>query len=169
VQAIYCCGKGGNMGGDYMMAKGIELLKQQGFDGDKLNILMVGDRFDTDIAAGISAGIRTCLVASGCHQLTDQEAFPNFKPDFYASSVSDLVDSPSEAAAVAPGLEQGGAELEQEQADAELVVQSRAGAELEQEQEDAATRLTARASAASEADAAAPEGGGSAKGGGGAE
>jgi hypothetical protein len=159
VQAIYCCGKGGNMGGDYMMAKGIELLKQQGFDGDKLNILMVGDRFDTDIAAGISAGIRTCLVASGCHQLTDQEAFPNFKPDFYASSVSDLVDSPSEAAAVAPGLEQGGAELEQKQA----------GTALKQERAGAATRLTARASAASEADAAAPEGGGSAKGGGGAE
>ena len=85
-----------------MMAAGIELLKQQGFDGDNLHILMVGDRFDTDIAAGIMAGVRTCLVTSGCHQLDEKLAYPEFLPDFYADSVADLVDLPSEAAAVAP-------------------------------------------------------------------
>lgn len=89
--------------GDYMVAEAIKQLKDQGFDGDNRNILMVGDRFDTDIACGISGGIRTCLVESGCHKLRrDQKTYPDLRPDFYAASVSDLVDSPSEAAAVAP-------------------------------------------------------------------
>ena len=122
VQAIFCCGKGGNKGGKYMMAAGIKLLKQQGFDGDNLHVLMVGDRFDTDIAAGNMAGVRTCLVTSGCHQLHDQVAYPEFRPDFYAGSVANLVDLPSEAAAGAPqaaalevdaALEQADAALEQ--------------------------------------------------------
>ena len=172
VQAIFCCGKGGNKGGKYMMAAGIKLLKQQGFDGDNLHILMVGDRFDTDIAAGIMAGVRTCLVTSGCHQLDDQVAYPEFRPDFHAKSVADLVDLPSEAAAGAPEA----AAVEQQ-----VVALKRIDAEMEQADaalERGGAAPTAQlireplpsAGAAREADAAAPEGGGGAEwGGGGAE
>ena len=72
-QAIFCCGKGGNMGGQYMMEAAIELLRQQGHSGERHRIVMVGDRFDTDIRAGLSVGIRTCLVASGCHNIECQQ------------------------------------------------------------------------------------------------
>ena len=34
--------------------------------------MMVGDRFDTDVRGGVSVGILTCLVESGCHHYKDQ-------------------------------------------------------------------------------------------------
>ena len=61
------------MGGQYMMEAAIELLRQQGHSGERHRIVMVGDRFDTDIRAGLSVGIRTCLVASGCHNIECQQ------------------------------------------------------------------------------------------------
>ena len=47
--------------------------------------LMVGDRCNTDCAFGISVGMRTCLVLSGCHTLDDaREAPPEARPEFVA-------------------------------------------------------------------------------------
>jgi len=38
--------------------------------------MMVGDRFDTDVRGGVSVGILTCLVESGCHQYKLQPFYP---------------------------------------------------------------------------------------------
>ena len=62
---------------------------------------MVGDRMDTDVVAGIEAGLRTFLVLSGSTRLADVEAFP-FRPTEILDSVQDLVErvpqpSPSRA------------------------------------------------------------------------
>ena len=86
-----CCGKGGVVGKQYMMEHAIEMLKLQGHSGDRSTIMMIGDRFDTDIRAGASVGIRTCLVESGCHSLKLQPDFPRDRADFYAANVGHLV------------------------------------------------------------------------------
>eukprot|EP00966_Prymnesium_polylepis_P068822 1598494-Prymnesium_polylepis.1 len=41
-----------------MLQRGVELLVAQGHSGDKASILMVGDRYDTDIRGGLAAGAR---------------------------------------------------------------------------------------------------------------
>jgi len=86
-----CLGKGGNLGMQYMMEKGIELLKSQGHDGEREKIMMVGDRFSTDIRGGVHVGIKTCLVLSGCDQIPDQADYPFALASFYAKTVGDLV------------------------------------------------------------------------------
>ena len=53
--------------------------------------VMVGDRMDTDVVAGIEAGLRTFLVLSGSTKLADVEAFP-FRPTEILNSVQDLID-----------------------------------------------------------------------------
>lgn len=67
VQNLHVCGKGGREGEEFMMGRAIEMLRAQGHSGERSSILIVGDRFDTDIRAGVRAGIRSCLVESGCH------------------------------------------------------------------------------------------------------
>ena len=52
---------------------------------------MVGDRMDTDILAGLEAGMRTVLVLTGITRADDVERFP-FRPSRVVSSVADLVD-----------------------------------------------------------------------------
>ena len=52
---------------------------------------MIGDRMDTDVVAGIEAGLRTFLVLSGSTKLADVEAFP-FRPTEILNSVQDLID-----------------------------------------------------------------------------
>lgn len=52
--------------------------------------VMVGDRMDTDVVAGIEAGLETILVLSGVAQAEDVERFP-FRPTRVVSSVADLV------------------------------------------------------------------------------
>ena len=47
--AIACAGKGGTHGGAFMMEAARNMLKAQGHDGNRSKILMVGDRFDTDV------------------------------------------------------------------------------------------------------------------------
>ena len=89
--AIFCCGKGGNMGGKYMMEPAIELLRQQGHSGERSRIVMVGDRFDTDIRAGLSVGIRTCLVTSGCHNLECQQFYKMDPAHFHVPNVQHLI------------------------------------------------------------------------------
>jgi NagD protein len=53
--------------------------------------VMVGDRMDTDIVAGIEAGLRTVLVLSGVTRAEDVERFP-YRPSHIVDSVADLVD-----------------------------------------------------------------------------
>ncbi len=51
---------------------------------------MIGDRMDTDIIAGMEAGLRTVLVLSGITQRPDIAKYP-FRPDQVLNSVADLV------------------------------------------------------------------------------
>ena len=52
---------------------------------------MVGDRMDTDVVAGIEAGLRTFLVLTGSTRREDIERYP-FRPSEILPSVADLVD-----------------------------------------------------------------------------
>jgi NagD protein len=52
---------------------------------------MIGDRMDTDIIAGMEAGLHTVLVLSGITQPEDVEAYP-FRPDQTLGSVADLIE-----------------------------------------------------------------------------
>ena len=51
---------------------------------------MVGDRMDTDIVAGIEAGLTTYLVLTGSTRAADVDRFP-FRPAHVVDSVADLV------------------------------------------------------------------------------
>jgi NagD protein len=52
---------------------------------------MVGDRMDTDIVAGIEAGLDTILVLSGSTRRQDIERFP-WRPGLVLESISDALD-----------------------------------------------------------------------------
>jgi NagD protein len=60
-------------------------------DAHSETTVMVGDRMDTDIKAGLEAGLRTILVTSGSTVPGQVETFP-FRPTFVYDSVADLVD-----------------------------------------------------------------------------
>ena len=51
---------------------------------------MVGDRMDTDIVAGIEAGLTTYLVLTGSTRASDVDRFP-FRPAHVVDSIADLV------------------------------------------------------------------------------
>ena len=53
---------------------------------------MVGDRMDTDVAAGLEAGLETILVLTGISTRADAERYP-YRPSRVIESVADLVDS----------------------------------------------------------------------------
>jgi NagD protein len=55
--------------------------------------LMVGDRMDTDIVAGLEAGLRTVLVLTGVTQEDMVERFP-YRPTRIVSSVAELAAEP---------------------------------------------------------------------------
>ncbi|MFB7876750.1 MULTISPECIES: HAD-IIA family hydrolase [unclassified Nocardia] len=52
--------------------------------------VMIGDRMDTDVIAGLEAGLRTVLVTSGISTKSSVEAYP-FRPTMVVDSVADLV------------------------------------------------------------------------------
>ncbi|MBC7304994.1 MAG: HAD family hydrolase [Nocardia sp.] len=52
--------------------------------------VMIGDRMDTDVIAGLEAGLRTVLVTSGISSKASLEAYP-FRPTAVVASVADLV------------------------------------------------------------------------------
>ncbi|MFD3748274.1 HAD-IIA family hydrolase [Nocardia sp. NPDC058633] len=52
--------------------------------------VMIGDRMDTDVIAGLEAGLRTVLVTSGISSKASVEAYP-FRPTAVVGSVADLV------------------------------------------------------------------------------
>ena len=51
---------------------------------------MIGDRMDTDIVAGIEAGLHTILVLTGISDQAEIERYP-FRPDEIVSGVAELV------------------------------------------------------------------------------
>ena len=52
---------------------------------------MIGDRMDTDVLAGLEAGMETFLVLTGLTQPDDVERHP-FRPSRVVNSIADLVD-----------------------------------------------------------------------------
>jgi NagD protein len=61
------------------------------------NTGMIGDRMDTDIVAGIEAGLHTILVLTGISDRAEIERYP-FRPDEVLDSVADLLeDGPLES------------------------------------------------------------------------
>ena len=52
---------------------------------------MIGDRMDTDIVAGMEAGLLTALVLTGVTTADGVETYP-FRPDLILGGVADLVD-----------------------------------------------------------------------------
>ena len=54
------------------------------------NTAMIGDRMDTDIIAGIEAGLHTILVMTGISDETEVQRYP-FRPDEILSGVHELV------------------------------------------------------------------------------
>ena len=60
-------------------------------DAHSETTLMVGDRMDTDIVAGIEAGLETVLVLTGVTLPDEVERFP-YRPSRVVDSVADLVE-----------------------------------------------------------------------------
>jgi NagD protein len=52
--------------------------------------LIIGDRMDTDIIAGIESEIETALVLSGITKKEDLELFP-YQPDHMLDCVADII------------------------------------------------------------------------------
>ncbi|MFI6145853.1 HAD-IIA family hydrolase [Streptomyces sp. NPDC051109] len=52
---------------------------------------MIGDRMDTDVLAGLEAGMQTFLVLTGLTSAADTEKFP-YRPTKTVDSIADLVD-----------------------------------------------------------------------------
>jgi NagD protein len=60
-------------------------------DAHSETTVMVGDRMDTDVVAGLEAGLRTILVLTGSTRPDQVERFP-YRPWQVVDSVADLVD-----------------------------------------------------------------------------
>ncbi len=60
-------------------------------EGHSETTAMVGDRMDTDVIAGMEAGLETILVLSGVTKLADVDRFP-YRPSRVVASVADLID-----------------------------------------------------------------------------
>src|SRR4051812_33914983 len=60
-------------------------------DAHSETTVMVGDRMDTDMVAGLEAGLRTILVLTGSTRRDQVERFP-YRPTHVVDSVADVVD-----------------------------------------------------------------------------
>ena len=64
---------------------------------------MIGDRMDTDIVAGIEAGLHTVLVLTGISDPAEVERFP-FRPDEILESIAELLPAGPEETEFPEGL-----------------------------------------------------------------
>jgi NagD protein len=55
------------------------------------NTIMVGDRMDTDVVAGIEAGLETILVLTGSTSVEEVEQYP-FRPSRVLQSIADAIE-----------------------------------------------------------------------------
>ncbi|MFI2754065.1 HAD-IIA family hydrolase [Cellulomonas sp. P22] len=60
-------------------------------DAHSESTAMIGDRMDTDVIAGIEAGLQTFLVLTGSTAAADLPGFP-FRPSHVVDSIADLID-----------------------------------------------------------------------------
>jgi NagD protein len=60
-------------------------------DAHSETTVMIGDRMDTDMIAGLEAGLRTVLVLTGSTRREQVERFP-YRPTQVFDSIADLVD-----------------------------------------------------------------------------
>ena len=60
-------------------------------DAHSESTAMIGDRMDTDIVAGIEAGLQTFLVLTGSTRAHEVDRFP-FRPSHVVDSIADLVE-----------------------------------------------------------------------------
>ena len=74
-----------------MMERAVEMLVAQGHSGNRSKIMMVGDRFDTDVRGGLSAELRTCLIETGCHTAAYQRFYRADPACYSAPSIADLI------------------------------------------------------------------------------
>ncbi|MQA95188.1 MAG: HAD-IIA family hydrolase [Streptosporangiales bacterium] len=58
--------------------------------GHSESTVMIGDRMDTDIVAGVEAGLETILVLSGVTKAEEVERFP-FRPSHVLPSIADVI------------------------------------------------------------------------------
>ena len=60
-------------------------------DAHSESTAMIGDRMDTDVVAGMEAGLETFLVLTGSTRQSDIARFP-FRPSHVVDSIADLVE-----------------------------------------------------------------------------
>ena len=72
-----------------MMRTGLRILGVHSEDA-----VMIGDRMDTDMVAGIETGLYTALVLSGVTDRTDIKKFP-YRPQLVLNGVGDIPDVPA--------------------------------------------------------------------------
>ena len=58
-------------------------------DAHSENTIMIGDRMDTDMVAGIESGLETILVLSGVTSASEVDRYP-YRPEHIVSSVADI-------------------------------------------------------------------------------
>ena len=58
-----------------------------------MNTAMIGDRMDTDIVAGMEAGMHTILVMTGVSSQASISSYP-FRPNRIIDGVYELLDEP---------------------------------------------------------------------------
>lgn len=78
----------------YYVGKPNPLMMREGLNSlgaHSESTVMVGDRMDTDVVAGIEAGLETILVLSGVTSAEQVDRFP-YRPSRVVGSVADLVD-----------------------------------------------------------------------------
>jgi NagD protein len=59
-------------------------------DAHSQSTVMIGDRMDTDVVAGMEAGMETILVLTGITSREEAERFP-YRPSRIVDSIADLV------------------------------------------------------------------------------
>ncbi|HEV7933643.1 MAG TPA: HAD-IIA family hydrolase [Actinomadura sp.] len=78
----------------YFLGKPNPLMMRSGLNavnGHSETTAMIGDRMDTDIVAGMEAGLHTILVLTGVTRKEDVERF-SYRPKLIVNSIADLIE-----------------------------------------------------------------------------